>query len=86
MIDKAKLLARHLPNILTYFTHRITNAVAKGLNSKIPKFDIRDVPEDSFQLIIHSHAHIKDVGVNVDLNALVEAQLVARTKLVLERL
>ena len=35
MIEKAKLLARHLPNILTYFTHRITNAVAEGLNSKI---------------------------------------------------
>jgi transposase len=35
MIEKAKLIARHLPNILTYFTHRITNAVAEGLNSKI---------------------------------------------------
>jgi transposase len=35
MIDAAKLIARHLPNGLTYFTHRITNAVAEGLNSKI---------------------------------------------------
>jgi transposase len=35
MIDAAKLIARHLPNVLTYFTHRITNAVAEGLNSKI---------------------------------------------------
>ncbi len=24
-------------NVLTYFTHRITNAVAEGLNSKIHK-------------------------------------------------
>ncbi len=35
MIDVAKLIARHLPNVLTYFRHRITNAVAEGLNSKI---------------------------------------------------
>jgi transposase len=35
MIDKAKLLARHLPNILTCFTHRIANAATEGLNSKI---------------------------------------------------
>lgn len=35
MIAAARLIARHLPNVLTYFTHRITNAVAEGLNSKI---------------------------------------------------
>ena len=35
MVDSAKLIARHLPNVLTYFKHRITNAVAEGLNSKI---------------------------------------------------
>lgn len=35
MIDAAKLIARHLPNVLTYFKNRITNAVAEGLNSKI---------------------------------------------------
>jgi len=35
MVNAAKLIARHLPNVLTYFTHRITNAVAEGLNSKI---------------------------------------------------
>jgi transposase len=35
MIDAAKLIARHLPNVLTYFAHRVTNAVAEGLNSKI---------------------------------------------------
>jgi transposase len=35
MIEAARLIARHLPNVLTYFTHRITNAVAEGLNSKI---------------------------------------------------
>jgi len=31
----AAMLARHLENVLTYCTHRITNGVAEGLNSKI---------------------------------------------------
>jgi transposase len=35
MIKAAKTLKEHLPNILTYFKHRITNATAEGLNSKI---------------------------------------------------
>jgi len=35
VIKAAKTLKRHLANILTYFKHRITNAVAEGLNSKI---------------------------------------------------
>lgn len=35
MAEVAKLLKRHLDNILTYLKHRITNAVAEGLNSKI---------------------------------------------------
>ena len=33
--DAAATLKRHLANILTYFRHRITNAVSEGLNSKI---------------------------------------------------
>jgi transposase len=35
MIKAAKTLKGHLPNILTYFQHHITNATAEGLNSKI---------------------------------------------------
>jgi transposase len=35
MIEAAKLIARDLPKVLTYFTHRITTAVAQGLNSRI---------------------------------------------------
>ena len=31
----AKMIKRHLDNILTYLKHRITNAVAEGINSKI---------------------------------------------------
>lgn len=35
MITVAKMLKRHLENLLTYLRHRITNAVTEGLNSKI---------------------------------------------------
>lgn len=35
MIAAAKTLKRHLPNLMTYFKHRITNATTEGINSKI---------------------------------------------------
>ncbi len=35
VIDTARLIQRHLPNVMTFFAHRITNAVTEGLNSKI---------------------------------------------------
>jgi len=35
MIGAAKMIASHLPNVLTWFTHHISNAVAEGLNSKV---------------------------------------------------
>ena len=35
VIETARLIQRHLPNVMTFFAHRITNAVAEGLNSKI---------------------------------------------------
>jgi transposase len=35
IIKAARTLKTHLPNILTYFKHRITNSVTEGLNSKI---------------------------------------------------
>lgn len=35
VIETAKTLKRHLPGLLTYLKHRITNAVTEGLNSKI---------------------------------------------------
>jgi transposase len=35
MIEAARTLSRHYKNISTFFQHRITNAVAEGLNSKI---------------------------------------------------
>lgn len=33
--EAAATIRRHIDNVLTYFKHRITNAVAEGLNSKI---------------------------------------------------
>ncbi|MCI4323655.1 MAG: ISL3 family transposase [Thermoplasmata archaeon] len=35
MADVARMVKDHLTGVMTYFTHRITNAVAEGLNSKI---------------------------------------------------
>ena len=35
VVAVAKMIRRHLPNILTYFDHRITNAVSEGVNSFI---------------------------------------------------
>ena len=35
IIKVAKMLRRHLDNILTYFRHRITNATSEGFNSRI---------------------------------------------------
>jgi transposase len=35
MIKAAKTLKRHLPNLLTYFKHGITNATSEAINSKI---------------------------------------------------
>lgn len=35
MVRVAKMLKRHLPNLLSYFHHRITNATSEGFNSGI---------------------------------------------------
>lgn len=58
MIEAAKLIARHLPNVLTYFTHRITNAVAEGLNSKIATVQKRACGyrnPDNFKIAVYFH-------------------------------
>lgn len=33
-IATAKMIARHLSNVMTYFRHRITNPMAEGSNTK----------------------------------------------------
>lgn len=58
MIEAAKRIARHLPNVLTYFTHRITNAVAEGLNSKIATVQKRACGyrnPDNFKIAVYFH-------------------------------
>ena len=35
VIKAARTFYRHLQNVLTYFRHRVTNAVCEGVNSKI---------------------------------------------------
>jgi transposase len=58
MIEKAKLIKRHLPNILTYFKHHITNAVAEGLNSKIATVQKRACGfrnRDNFKIAVYFH-------------------------------
>ncbi len=35
MVEKAKMLKRHLPQLLSYFRQRITNAMSEGFNSRI---------------------------------------------------
>lgn len=35
MIAVARMLKRHLPHIITYLKHHVTNAVAEGINSKV---------------------------------------------------
>lgn len=40
MIKAAKTLKRHLPNLLTYIRHGITNATSEGINSKIQAFKL----------------------------------------------
>lgn len=58
MMEAAKLIARHLQNVLTYFTHRITNAVAEGLNSKIATVQKRACGyrnPDHFKIAVYFH-------------------------------
>jgi transposase len=58
MIEVARMIQRHLPNVLTYFTHRVTNAVAEGLNSKIATIQKRACGfrnRDHFKIAVFFH-------------------------------
>lgn len=58
MIKAAKLIESHLQNVMTYFKHRITNAVAEGLNSKIATIQKRACGyrnRDHFKIAIFFH-------------------------------
>lgn len=58
IIEAAKRIERHLANVLTYFAHRITNAVAEGLNSKIATVQKRACGyrnRDHFKIAVYFH-------------------------------
>jgi transposase len=58
IIEVARMLKRHLANVLTYFKHRITNAVSEGLNSKIQTIKKRAYGfrnREHFKLAIYFH-------------------------------
>ena len=52
----------------------------------LPEHDVREVRDDNFQLLIQTRAHVADEGADIDLSALIEAQLTASTELVIQRL
>ena len=58
VVAVAGMIRRHLTNVMTYFRHRITNAVAEGLNSKIQgikkrAFGFRN--KENFKTAIYFH-------------------------------
>jgi transposase len=58
MIEKARMLTKRLPNLLTYLTHRITNATTEGLNAKIQwiKYTARGFRNrENFKTAIYFH-------------------------------
>lgn len=58
MKNVARMLKAHLENILTYLTHRITNAVTEGLNAKIQwiKYSARGYRNRAaFKMAIYFH-------------------------------
>lgn len=58
VVEKARMLKSHLPNILTYLKHGITNATSESLNSKIQwiKYTARGFRNfDNFVTAIYFH-------------------------------
>jgi transposase len=58
MIEAARMIQRHLHNVLTYFEHRVTNAAAEALNSKIATIQKRACGfrnRDHFKIAVYFH-------------------------------
>jgi transposase len=58
MIELARMIKRHLHNVLTYYVHPVTNAVAEGLNSKIAGIQKRACGfrnHDHFKIAVYFH-------------------------------
>jgi transposase len=57
VVKVAKMLKRHLPNLLSYFRHRITNATSQGFNSVIQALKyaargFRSLPNDRTRILL----------------------------------
>jgi transposase len=58
VIAVARMLKKRLSNMMSYFNHRITNAVAEGLKSKIQTIKKRAYGfrnRENFKLAIYFH-------------------------------
>jgi transposase len=58
VIAAARMIANRLPNVLTYFKHRISNAMAEGLNSKVATIQKRACGyrnASHFQVAVYFH-------------------------------
>lgn len=58
IVAAARTLKRHIANIMTYFKHRITNATAEGINSKIQTFKLMSCGyrnHEHYRLAIYFH-------------------------------
>jgi len=58
VLEVARMIKRHLPNVLTYFRHRITNAMSEGIAGKIQALKkaangFRN--RDNFKIAIYFH-------------------------------
>jgi len=58
VLEVARMIKRHLPNVLTYFQHRITNAMSEGIAGKIQALKraangFRN--RDNFKIAIYFH-------------------------------
>jgi hypothetical protein len=50
-----------------------------------PEYDLREIRDNNFQLLVSTRARVTDDGVDVDLSALIEAQILANSDLSVER-
>ena len=69
--EVATMLRSHLPNIMTYFDHRLTNATAEGINNKIQAikhsaFGFRN--KDHFRIAVFFHCGGLDLRTIVPRN------------------
>jgi transposase len=64
----ARMLRAHLEHILTYLTHRITNATTEGLDAKLPwiEHSARDYRDwEAFKRAIYVHSSGPDLAPRV---------------------